>query len=215
MFMSIQKANTVSKTPATALEREKYIPKFLWELNRGDLSTQQKFIVREELFVNNDLTCFVCPVPIKRDQLHLAVDIDHLVPKGELGRNFLPLMRLAHHNCNARRGKPKPSSDQKRERENGLGEWTSEEGRRSDKMTYRYRQRVYHPETGILRNPGQIFPRKWLADILPDECKIGHSTTYYKYIDEDIAAGYLDQYEIDGETKIERTQKEYPPWKLE
>ena len=55
---------------------------------------------------------------------------------------------------------------------------------------------------------------KWLADMLPDELRIGKSTTYLKYIDEDIASGYLDPNEVDGVVKLERTLKAYPMWKL-
>jgi hypothetical protein len=50
--------------------------------------------------------------------------------------------------------------------------------------------------------------------MLPDELGIGKSVTYRRYIEEDVAAGYFDEREVDGETKIERTFKEYPKEKL-
>lgn len=129
---------------------------------------------------------------------------------------------LAHPSCNIKKNPPKQGFPQvvplrESERKDGDGpraEWSSEEGRRSDKMTYRYRQRLYHPNTGLFKNAGQIFPLNWLADVLPDELKIGKSTTYRKYINEDIASEYLEAKTIDGEVKLERTLKAYPGWKL-
>ncbi len=165
--------------------------KHLWEMKVGDLTTGQKFMVREELFNGR---CFVCPVPIRREELHVAVDIDHLIAKGQPGRNYLTNMRLAHHACNARRGQPtKPIAPHVSERENSprTQEWSSEEGARSDKMTYRYRQRLFHPQTGLFRNAGQVYPKQWVADILEDLTGIGKSITYLRYLNADIAADYF------------------------
>ena len=120
--------------------------------------------------------------------------------------------------CNQRKN-PRGPQDALPERESKSGtgtptEWSSREGWTSAKMTERYRLRLYHPVTGMLKNPGTILPKKWLADMLPDELRIGKSTTYLKYIDEDIASGYLDPNEVDGVVKLERTLKAYPMWKL-
>ena len=131
-------------------------------------------------------------------------------------------LALAHPSCNIKKNPPHQDFPQliplnERERKPSAqkqAEWSSEEGRRSDKMTYRYRQRLYHPDHGLFKNGGQIYPLKWLADILPDELGIGQSTTYRKYIDQDIASGYLESKEMDGETKLERTLKLYPLSKL-
>jgi hypothetical protein len=87
-------------------ERESYSPRFRWELNEGKLTSEQKHIAREEMWESNPGKCYGCPIPIRREELHLAVDIHHLVDRGNPGRNFLPQMRLAHHNCNARIGRP-------------------------------------------------------------------------------------------------------------
>ena len=155
--------------------------------------------------------CFFCG---ERDK-PLIVEHEDNDPKNYNPEN----LHWACWSCNQRKNPrgPVPQGALPRERENGSGrqaEWSSEEGRRSDKMTYRYRQRLYHPETGLFKNAGQVFPLDWLANVLPDELKIGKSTTYYKYIKEDVAAQYLEGKEIDGETKLERTLKPYPLWKL-
>ena len=123
-------------------------------------------------------------------------------------------LRLAHPSCNEKKNPPHQLPQpvlSERESES----WSSAEGARSDKMRPRYRLAMYHPATGLFRNPGQQYPKQWTADILQEElCKIGTATTYLKYIGADISAEYLAEKQLDGTWFIERTLKPYPLEKL-
>ncbi|MGA2665111.1 MAG: hypothetical protein ABSF83_09225 [Nitrososphaerales archaeon] len=191
-------------------ERENQPVIFSWELRRvlkGNAKTQARTYIR-----SLDDSCFFCKLALG----YGTPDIHHIDENPE--DNRLYNLALAHHGCNSSDFNQKKqhgiaSSGHGGVRENGgqrPAEWTTEEGRRSDKMTYCYRQFLYHPKTGLLRNGGQLFSIKWLAAMLPSELKIGKSVTYRRYIDEDIAGGFLEPTVIDGTDKVERTTKPYP-----
>ena len=121
---------------------------------------------------------------------------------------------LACHSHNAVYGDPSLRTSETSERENATagqepkGEWTSEEGKRSDKMTYRYRQRLYHPETGL--KTGEVRNLKQFADELEEELEVGKAQTYERYLRKDANVGYFRLFDEDGTDKIERKAKPYP-----
>ena len=105
---------------------------------------------------------------------------------------------------------PKPLPQERENEGPAHGEWSSEEGARSDRMTYRYRQELYHPKNGRMKDQGTRFGKTALAEWLEEWTGVGKSTTYLKYLSKDITAGYLNQFEEDGMLKLERTEKPYP-----
>ena len=90
------------------------------------------------------------------------------------------------------------------------GEWQSEEGRRHDQMTYRYRNLMFHPHNGLMVNEGSRVGLVKLSKKLPDLVGKGSSVTFRRYIEEDIEAGYFSVAEDDGVDYIERTDRAYP-----
>jgi hypothetical protein len=213
---------------ASDVERE-YQPRHLWELNRGKLSTDQKRIAREEIWEANMRDCSVCHLQIRKDELHLAVDIDHLVGKLLPGRNLLPMMRLAHHNCNARKGMPQTpiaSPIQKvRERELGRvqGEYSSVETWKHYTERPAWNLMIYKKPDGLMAEQGAKFPYEKLYKKAPGligeflftqklartSAPYGSSITYHRYQDEDIEAGYL-QIGPELGNFVERTAKPFP-----
>ena len=93
-------------------------------------------------------------------------------------------------------------------------EWSSEEGRRHDKMRYRWNNWIYHTNKGLGRNMGQRFNKESLPLLAVDILALGSSKTYAHYLKEDIAAGYWMEFEEDGVTKIERSGKTFPPERM-
>lgn len=143
--------------------------------------------------------------------------------------NSNPLnLRLAHPSCNEKKNPPRqnpqpvPLSVRVASDEAAAGARILA---KSEQMLPLYRRAMYDPKEGVMRNPGQIYPKKWLANMMQEEwIRVGTATTYLKYIGADISAGYLDEKEMlleaddmrkaHMETVVERTLKPYPEEKL-
>lgn len=90
------------------------------------------------------------------------------------------------------------------------GEWTSEEGKRSDRMVYFYRQALFHPQTGRMVTIGTKKPLKAFAADLADECGEGQAQTFERYLRDNALQGYFVVTSAKGIDWIERTGKKYP-----
>ena len=89
------------------------------------------------------------------------------------------------------------------------GEWTSEEGKRSDRMVYFYRQALFHPQAGRMVAVGTRKPLKAFAADLADECGEGQAQTFERYLRDNALQGYFVVTSAKGIDWIERTGKKY------
>ena len=87
---------------------------------------------------------------------------------------------------------------------------SSEETARSSRMTWRYRQQLFHPRTGMTRDAGTVVELKVMADVLEERCEEGKAQSYERYLRHDAAIGYFRLFQEDGKDKLERTRLPYP-----
>ena len=154
--------------------------------------------------------CFFC----QRSDVYLI--IEHM---DNDETNYAPSnLHWSCWSCNQKKAKTSDRLLPKGVRENQASaqrnEWTSEEGRIHDLLTYRYRNLLFHPHNGMMVNEGARVGLLKLSKKLPDLVGKGSSVTFRRYIEEDIEAGYFEVKSEDGVDYIERTNKLYPNERL-
>jgi hypothetical protein len=84
-----------------------------------------KKISIQELYVRDNGICGICKKPVTKRQLTKGLaNRDHIIPASDGGSNRSDNLRLAHYECNIRRGNEKPSKT--------MQEWLSELGQETD-----------------------------------------------------------------------------------
>lgn len=194
-------------------------PRYRWEYKRGDLTPAEKLAARAALAgVRRERNCFFCHKAVDLHILHSGmVDIHHELPQGSPERNFLEHLHLAHHGENLRDGTPPRTVAilHGREREKTSpaptrGIWTSEEGRRNERMKWFYKQKLFNPKDGLMVGLGTKKPLKQFAAELADWKGEGEAQSYQRYLENDALVGYFVITTAAGIDWIERTGKKYP-----
>lgn len=95
----------------------------------------------------------------------------------------------------------------------GATAWTSTEGQKHDIMRGGWDRWVYLGEDPILMPGGRILKRLLAAmavHALPDpQYGKGSMNTYMRYVDEDVAGGFLEEFRDMGRVFVRRTDKKF------
>lgn len=143
------------------------------------------------VIISTNLNCFFCKLPLGYGE----PDLHHIDENPT--NNRLANLALSHHGCNSsdfnRKKARTATTGQRREREWGAA--TSEETNRAVIMRPRW-------NNWIDSKPFVQIQLKALAFKAPHTLGIGSSITYTRYINEDIAGGILEYFEIEGEAMV-------------
>jgi len=194
-----------------------------WELN-AHLNRTQRYQRIEILAERDGRNCRGCG--LTEENIHQALEVHHINGSKSPYLNRLEFCVLMHRSCNQRaeRGRQEaqlranmhlPAPEQVRESATRLSE-----NRPPSSSDENAKARVMRPRWNnwLDKKPFVQINRKKLALKAVHELGIGSSVTYSRYIDEDVEAGILNPFEIEGipmirlnpeaDTRMLREQKE-------